>query len=286
LDGHRVDEGYGAEILRYNREWDEAVERIFNRGHKPLPSQGELIGAVNSSSAARDVVVCAAGSLPGDLHKLWRTRDPKGYQLEYGYSCMGYEIAGGLGAKMADPSREVYVMVGDGSWLMMPSEVITSLQERLKLIIVLVDNHGFGSIGALSRSCGSAGFGTEFRARGVDGQLSGEVLEADLVAHARAFGATAVRARSVDDLRDALADARQADRTTVIVVETDPLAAVGSFESWWDVPVAQVSSMPTVQAARETYDAARSRERPFLRPAPSPNGSPDSDAASSAGRVT
>jgi 3D-(3,5/4)-trihydroxycyclohexane-1,2-dione acylhydrolase (decyclizing) len=282
LHGCRVDEAYAAEILRHNREWDEEVERIFNRGHQPLASQGEVIGAVNASSTARDVVVCAAGSLPGDLHKLWRTRDSKGYQLEYGYSCMGYEIAGGLGAKMADPSREVYVMVGDGSWLMMPSEVVTSLQEGLKLIVVLVDNHGFGSIGALSRTCGSGGFGTEFRTRGPDGQLSGGVLEVDLVAHARALGARAVRAHTVEELQGALADARHADGTTVIVVETDPLAAVGSFESWWDVPVAEVSSMPTVQAARERYDAAQSGERAFVRPAPSPNVSPESGTGSRA----
>jgi 3D-(3,5/4)-trihydroxycyclohexane-1,2-dione acylhydrolase (decyclizing) len=260
----QVDADYRREILTHNRDWDAQVEAIFNRGHEPLLSQGEVIGAVNESSRTRDVVVCAAGSLPGDLHKLWRTRDPKGYHLEYGYSCMGYEIAGGLGVKMADPTREVYVMVGDGSWLIMPSEIVTSLQEGVKLIVVLVDNHGFGSIGALSRSCGSEGFGTEFRERGVDGQLSGDVLDIDFVAHARALGANATRARTIQELGAALAQARAADRTTVVVVEVDPLAAVGSFESWWDVPVAEVSVMSTVQEARRAYEPAQARERLFV----------------------
>src|SRR5207245_9462603 len=138
-------------------KWDAEVDRMYGVRHGPPLSQGEVIGAVNCFSQPQDVVVCAAGSLPGDLHKLWRTRDPKGYHLEYGYSCMGYEIAGGLGVKMADPSREVYVMVGDGSYLMMSSEIVTSLQEGFKLNIVLLDNHGFGSIGGLSQAVGAEG---------------------------------------------------------------------------------------------------------------------------------
>src|SRR5205809_7538492 len=146
-------------------DWSHEVSRVFALGHPPLPAQSEVIGAANDLSAPRDVVVCAAGSMPGDLHKLWRTRDAKGYHVEYGYSTMGYEIAGGLGVRLADPSREVYVMVGDGSYLMMAQEIVTSIQEHAKLTIVLVDNEGFASIGGLSRSKGNAGFGTRYRYR-------------------------------------------------------------------------------------------------------------------------
>ena len=158
---------YRARAERFNKEWDAEVSRIYGLEHGPPISQGEVIGAVNAAAREQDVVACAAaGSLPGDLHKLWRTRDPKGYHLEYGYSCMGYEIAGGLGVKMARPSREVYVMVGDGSYLMMAQEIVTAVQEGYKLTIVLLDNHGFASIGGLSESVGSGGFGTYYRYRG------------------------------------------------------------------------------------------------------------------------
>src|SRR4029077_20669011 len=152
------------------QEWDREDSRLYSLGHGPLPAQSEVLGAVNELSGPRDVVVCAAGSMPGDLHKLWRTRDTKGYHVEYGYSTMGYEIAGGLGVKMADPSREVYVMVGDGSYLMMSSEIVTSIQEGHKLNIVVLDNHGFSSIGGLSQSIGSGGFGTNYRFRNETGQ--------------------------------------------------------------------------------------------------------------------
>ncbi len=155
----------GSRARRRTPEWDAEVGRLYALEHGPLPAQSEVIGTVNSFSEPEDVVVCAAGSMPGDLHKLWRTRDPKGYHVEYGYSCMGYEIAGGLGVKMAAPEREVYVMVGDGSYLMMNAEIVTSIQEDQKLTIVLVDNSGFSSIGALSRSVGAQGFGTQYRYR-------------------------------------------------------------------------------------------------------------------------
>ena len=170
--------------------WDAVVERAYHLGHGPLPAQSEVIGAVNDASGPRDVVVCAAGSMPGDLHKLWRTRDAKGYHVEYGYSCMGYEIAGGLGVKMAAPDREVYVMVGDGSYLMLSSELVTAVQEGIKLIVVLVQNHGFQSIGSLSRSVGVQGFGTRYRYRDPEsGQLDGEFLPVDLAANAASLGA-------------------------------------------------------------------------------------------------
>jgi 3D-(3,5/4)-trihydroxycyclohexane-1,2-dione acylhydrolase (decyclizing) len=243
------------------RDWDREVQRVYTLGHGPLPSQGEVIGAVNDAAAARDVVVCAAGSLPGDLHKLWRTRDPRGYHLEYGYSCMGYEVAGALGVKLAAPEREVFAMVGDGSWLMMSSEIVTALQEDVKLIVVLIDNGGYASIGGLSESLGGGGFGTRARHRGPDGQLSGAPLRIDFVANARSLGVDAVHAPTVEALRGALAEARRSPRSTVIVIQTDREARVGGYGSWWDVPPAAVSDAPEVQEARRAYEEARLRQR-------------------------
>ena len=265
LAGYRVSDGYSQLVARYRKEWDEESERLFNVHHGPPLSQGEVIGAVNRASRPEDVVVCAAGSLPGDLHKLWNTRNPKGYHLEYGYSCMGYEIAGGLGVKMADPSREVYVMVGDGSYLMMSSEIVTSIQEGYKLTIVLLDNHGFSSIGGLSQAVGSGGFGTDYRFRQrASGQLDGDVLPVDFVASACGLGAHASRAITRDDLIKGLEDARNRQKTTVIVVETDKEERVPGYESWWDVPIAEVSEEASVRAAREEYEKAVKRERMFL----------------------
>jgi 3D-(3,5/4)-trihydroxycyclohexane-1,2-dione acylhydrolase (decyclizing) len=222
-----------------------------------------VLGAVNAASAPADVVVCAAGAMPGDLHKLWRTRDPKGYHVEYGYSCMGYEIAGGLGVKMAAPEREVYVLVGDGSYLMLSSEIVTSVQEGLKLTIVLVDNRGYNSIGSLSRALGTDGFGTLFRYRRngslpVDSDGSTDYLPVDLAANAQSLGAHVIRAGSVDELRTALEDAKQQDRTTVIAIEVDRYEGVPGYESWWDVPVAEVSTVESVRDARKQYEKARS----------------------------
>ena len=264
LGGWAVPQAWRDAAARFNREWDQEVEGIHRRGHGPPPSQGEIVGAANRSAAPRDVVVCAAGSLPGDLHKLWRTRDPKGYHVEYGYSCMGYEVAGGLGVKMAAPEREVYVMVGDGSWLMMSSDLITAIQEGYKLIVVLIDNHGFASIGGLSASLGSAGFGTEYRYRTPEGGLSGEHLPVDLAANAASLGACVLRASSVAELDAALAEARRMDRTVVVHVEADREARVGSYECWWDVPVAEVAEDPSVREARLAYERSRSAERWYL----------------------
>ncbi len=263
LQGHRVDPAYAETAARLNREWDAEVERLYAGEAGGGMTQAQVIGVVNGSAEPRDVVVCAAGSMPGDLHKLWRTRDPKGYHVEYGYSCMGYEVAGGLGVKLADPGREVIVMVGDGSWLMMSSEIATSIQEGVRLTVVLIDNRGFGSIGGLSRSLGSEGFGTAYRARGADDQLSGPPLGLDLAANAASLGARGVRVESAAALAEELHRARTAERTTVIVVDCDPTRGVGSYESWWDVPVAEVSTMPAVAAARAGYERERARERPF-----------------------
>ena len=270
LRGYAVDASYRDLAARLNTDWDREVDRLYHLGHGPLPAQSEVIGAVNDAAGPRDVVVCAAGSMPGDLHKLWRTRDPKQYHVEYGYSCMGYEIAGALGVKMAAPDREVFAMVGDGSYLMMSSEIVTAVQEGIKLIIVLVDNHGFNSIGGLSRSLGTDGFGTQYRFRkngslGLDSEKApGAVLPIDLAANAASLGADAVRVRSVDELRGALERAKQATRTSLICVEVDRYEGVPSYESWWDVPVAEVATVEAVQAARLEYEKARKKEQRYL----------------------
>ena len=264
LGPYQVPDEHRARASEFNREWDREVARLYGLEHGPPISQSELIGAVNRAAGPRDVVVCAAGSLPGELHKLWRSRDPKSYHLEYGYSCMGYEIAGGLGVKMAAPDREVYVLVGDGSYLMMNSEIVTSLQEGYKLTIVLVDNHGFSSIGGLSQSVGSGGFGTQYRYRNPQtGQLDGERLPIEFAANARSLGAHAIQAQDLPSLQAALEQAKAYDRTTVVVIETDPEQRVPGYESWWDVPVAEVAEMESVRAAREAYVRALGRERPL-----------------------
>jgi 3D-(3,5/4)-trihydroxycyclohexane-1,2-dione acylhydrolase (decyclizing) len=260
LRGFQVEASYSARLQSLRAAWEKEVDRIYHLDVGPPISQGEVIGVVNEVSEARDVVVCAAGSLPGDLHKLWRTRDPKGYHLEYGYSCMGYEIAGGLGVKMAAPEREVYVLVGDGSYLMMAQEIVTSLQESYKLNIVVLDNHGFSSIGGLSRACGNQGMGTEYRYRR-NGKLAGEPISVDFAANAKSLGACAVRARTRDELRQALIDARRHPQTSVIVIETAYDQRVPGYESWWDVPIAEVSVSESVRAARAKYVQAREKER-------------------------
>ena len=261
LGSHRVSTPYAQEISRLRAEWNAEVDRTYARRVGPPLSQGEVIGLLNSTLGPKDVIVCAAGSLPGDLHKLWRTRDPKGYHLEYGYSCMGYEIAGGLGVKMADPSREVYVLVGDGSYLMMSQEIVTSLQENVKLNIVLLDNHGFSSIGSLSRACGSGGFGTEYRRR--DWGQPGEIIKVDFAANAASLGAYAVKAQTYDQLAEALITAKRQPQTSVVVVETDYHDCVPGYDSWWDVPIGEVSEMQSVQQARRSYTEASKRERYF-----------------------
>jgi 3D-(3,5/4)-trihydroxycyclohexane-1,2-dione acylhydrolase (decyclizing) len=266
LAGYRIDDDYSSRIASLKQQWEAEVERLFNLHHGPPISQSEVIGLVNNFSHPEDVVVCAAGSLPGDLHKLWRTRNPKGYHLEYGYSCMGYEIAGGLGIKMADPSREVYVMVGDGSYLMMSQEIVTSIAEGVKLTIVIHDNHGFSSIGGLSQAVGSAGFGTDYKYRHADtGQLDGEYLPVDLAANAASLGAHTIRAATREELQSALEEARRQDHTTAIVVEVDKEARVPGYESWWDVPIAEVSEVEAVKRARAEYDKRVKNERYFLK---------------------
>ncbi len=266
LDGWSVDTGYTERAGELARAWDATVEQAYTMGHGPLPAQSEVIGVVNEVSGPRDVVVCAAGSMPGDLHKLWRTRDPKGYHVEYGYSCMGYEVAGGLGIKLACPDRDVYVMVGDGSYLMMAQELVTAVQEHVKIIVVLVQNHGFHSIGDLSETLGSQRFGTRYRYRDRSGRLHGDTLPIDLAANAESLGATVLRATTIEDFRARLRDAQEVDGPVVVHVETDPLVNAPSSQSWWDVPVSGVAALDSTRQARKTYDDHKAEQRPFLRP--------------------
>lgn len=265
LQGYRVPNDLSQRVATFKNEWETEVDRIYNLGHRPILSQGEVIGAVNTFSAPQDVMICAAGSMPGDLHKLWRTRDPKGYHMEYGYSCMGYEIAGGLGIKMADPTREVYVMVGDGSYLMMAQEIATSVQEGIKLTIMLLNNHGFASIGGLSNAVGAHEYGTKYRMRNPQtGQLDGELIPTDLATNAESLGAIVLRPEGKEGLLKALAEAKTYDRTTVIAIDVDREIRVPGYESWWDVPIAEVSTVEGVDQTRKEYEKMLKKEKYFL----------------------
>jgi 3D-(3,5/4)-trihydroxycyclohexane-1,2-dione acylhydrolase (decyclizing) len=284
LRGWHVSEAYRSRAEKLNRAWDREVHRLYHplgapaslpasRKAKDSParmpalpvSQAEVIGAVNDFARPRDVVMCAAGSLPGDLHRLWRTRDPKGYHLEYGYSCMGYEVAGGLGIKLAAPDREVYVMVGDGSWLMMSSELVTAVQEGIKLTIVLLDNHGFQSIGGLSQAIGNGSFGVRYKQRNPKtGQLDGANVPVDFAANARSLGAHVIAVRDIPELKAALVQARRQKRSTVIVIETDSEKRAPGYDSWWDVPISEVSTMASVKKARREFEREVRKERYFL----------------------
>ena len=265
LKEYKVTAEYQSQIAILKEKWEQEVDRLFHLDNQPLPAQSEVIGAIWESAAPQDVLVSAAGSHPGDLHKLWRAHQPNTYHLEYGYSCMGYEIPGALGVKMADPSREVYAFVGDGTYLMIPSEIVTAVQEGVKVIIVLVNNHGFASIGGLSQSLGSSGFGTRYRTRDPkSGQLEGEYLPVDFAANARSLGAEAISACTMEEFRQGLQDARKATKTTVIVVETEREVRVPGYDSWWDVAVAETSTMEEVKKARADYEEAVKKERYFL----------------------
>ncbi|HMD81645.1 MAG TPA: thiamine pyrophosphate-dependent enzyme, partial [Anaerolineales bacterium] len=269
LGDYHVEGKHEAGARALHDEWENEVQRIYDIRNEPLVSQGELIGAVNDAGDPDAVMVCAAGSLPGDLHKLWRSRHPKQYHLEYGYSCMGYEIAGGLGIKMADPEREVYVLVGDGSYLMLSADIVTSIQEGFKLTIVLMDNKGYKSIGALSRSLGSQGFGTRYvfpenHALPDDTAESVKTLPVDFAANARSLGAHVIQCETYMDFLTALETAKGIKHTTVIYIENDRYVGVPGYESWWDVPIAESSEIDSVKKARADYEQAVKKERYFL----------------------
>ncbi|GAA4936666.1 3D-(3,5/4)-trihydroxycyclohexane-1,2-dione acylhydrolase (decyclizing) [Actinoplanes utahensis] len=265
LHGRRFSADYREQVAAWNRRVDDAYRGRGGSGD--LPTQAEVIGVVNEACGARDVVVQAAGSLPGDLQRLWRARDPKQYHVEYGYSCMGFEIAGALGIKLADPGREVFALVGDGSYLMMAQEIATAVAEGLKLIVVIVQNHGFASIGGLSEQVGSQRFGTAYRYRNPrSGDYDGPRLPVDLAMNAESLGAAVIRCRGIADLVEGVKTARDAARLTVLHIETGPEPSAPSSEAWWDVPVAEVATLQTTRDAHGGYLAGKRDQRHHLRP--------------------
>ena len=278
LEGCAVEEGYRERQARLWSEWDAAVEAAHHPGPEVtdalapgLLTQGQVLGAVNELTDPRDVVLCAAGSMPGDLHKLWRVRDRKAYHVEYGYSCMGYEVPASIGIRLADPTRDVFAMVGDGGYLMMPTELVTAVQERVKVVVVLVQNHGFHSIGSLSESLGSQRFGTSYRYRSAGtGRLDGERLPVDLAANARSLGAHVIEVHSLRELEQAIEEAKAAPADggpVVIHVETDPLVPAPDSASWWDVPVSAVADLDSTREAYAEYQEHKRAQRPLLAPA-------------------
>jgi 3D-(3,5/4)-trihydroxycyclohexane-1,2-dione acylhydrolase (decyclizing) len=282
LGGYRVGADLEQKVAAEKQRWNGIVDEAFDTRHTPLPAQNEIIGATSRAMDAADVVICAAGSLPGDLHKMWRVRDPFGYHVEYAYSCMGYEIPGGLGVKRAvlaeaaregTQARDVVVMVGDGSYLMMHTELVTAVAERIKLIVVLIQNHGYASIGSLSEMLGSQRFGTQYRALNEEQHSfdEGETLPVDLALNAESLGVKVIRVepgeKVIAELEQAIRDAKAAPEGTgpiLIHVESDPLLDAPSSESWWDVPVSQVSELDSTKQAFQTYTDHKARQRKLL----------------------
>ncbi|WP_434770796.1 3D-(3,5/4)-trihydroxycyclohexane-1,2-dione acylhydrolase (decyclizing) [Curtobacterium flaccumfaciens] len=264
-----VEPGYASEIASLKAAWDAAVDGAFALSGADLPGQPEIIGAVQSVSDPRDVVIQAAGSLPGDLHKLWRVRDELGYHVEYAFSCMGYEIAGGIGVRRGAPDRDAIVMVGDGSYLMLHTELVTAVAEGIKIIVVLIQNHGYASIGHLSETVGSERFGTKYRYLDeTESFENGEPLPVDLAANARSYGVDVIEVQpgpdSIEDLKAALRQAKANDHTTLVHINSDPLVYAPEGDGWWDVPVAQTSTLPSTQAARAEYEQQVATQRPLL----------------------
>ena len=267
LNDYRVDEKYNQRISKMNKAWDDEVTKIYAEGNGTVPpiDQAVVIGTLNSFMNEEDIMINASGSAPGDLHKLWRATNPKNFHLEYGYSTMGYEIAAGLGAKMAAPEKEIYVICGDGGYLMNNHEIITSIQEGYRFTILLLNNNGYASIGGLSESIGSERFGTKYLYREEkSGQLSGQTLPVDLAKNAESLGAIVIKATDAASLNEALASAKQQQRTTVIYIETHLHRTVKGYNAWWEVPVAEVSTSSTVQKAYETYKENKKQQRIFL----------------------
>ncbi|PYY56017.1 3D-(3,5/4)-trihydroxycyclohexane-1,2-dione acylhydrolase (decyclizing) [Curtobacterium sp. MCSS17_011] len=264
-----VEPGYASEIASLKAAWDAAVDGAFAPSGADLPGQPEIIGAVQSVSDPRDVVIQAAGSLPGDLHKLWRVRDELGYHVEYAFSCMGYEIAGGIGVRRGAPDRDAIVMIGDGSYLMLHTELVTAVAEGIKIIVVLIQNHGYASIGHLSETVGSERFGTKYRYLDeTESFENGEPLPVDLAANARSYGVDVIEVQpgpdSIEDLKAALRQAKANDHTTLVHINSDPLVYAPEGDGWWDVPVAQTSTLPSTQAARAEYEQQVATQRPLL----------------------
>ncbi len=271
LAGYSTSADYQAEATAKAKAWDDEVVASHNSGfgaeHGVL-AQSEVLGAVDEVMAARDVVVCAAGSLPGDLHGMWRTRDRKGYHVEYGFSCMGYEIPGGIGIRMAAPDRDVFITVGDGSYLMMPTELVTAVQEGIKVIVVLLQNHGYASIGSLAESVGVQRFGTKYRYRNTkSGRLDGGLLPVDLATNAESLGIRVYRTKTKAELVEALKQAKAGDVPAMVHIDTDLEHQSPSGDGWWDVPVAAVSTLDVTVDAKVAYDKHKATQRSYLRPA-------------------
>ncbi|WP_432512195.1 3D-(3,5/4)-trihydroxycyclohexane-1,2-dione acylhydrolase (decyclizing) [Kineococcus sp. SYSU DK001] len=267
LAGFSTPDAYRERAARLNREWDAVVSEFYGSGigeRTGLLAQAEVIGAVDEVVSDRDVVVCAAGSLPGDLHCMWRSRDPKQYHVEYGYSCMGYEIPGGIGVALAAPDRDVFITVGDGSYLMSPTELVTAVQEGVKVIVVLLQNHGFASIGALSEQHGSQRYGTKYRRRSESGRLDGDKLPVDLAANAESMGVRTLRPTNRKELVEALHDAKASSESTVVYVETDLYSEAPDGGGWWDVPVSEVSHLESTRTARTWYEGKKAAQRPLI----------------------
>ncbi len=256
LGSYRAPEAWRSQARSGKEAWTSAAASVTAASNAERPTDAQVIGAVQRASVPTDTVVCAAGGLPGELHKLWNAAQPGGYHLEYGYSCMGYEIPGGIGVKMAQPKREIIVLVGDGSYLMMNSEIATSVMLGIKIIVVVLDNRGFACINRLQRATGGESFNNLLQhAQHVT------LPDIDFRAHAQSLGANAVKAQSLSELEGAVAQARKADKTSVIVIDTDPIASTEAGGSWWDVAVPEVSERAEVRAARKGYEAALGQQR-------------------------
>ncbi|MEF3113137.1 3D-(3,5/4)-trihydroxycyclohexane-1,2-dione acylhydrolase (decyclizing) [Streptomyces chrestomyceticus] len=258
LSGHRVPQAYEAEYGAAKARWESLVDAAYAApDDSARPSQTQVLGALDAIVGDQDVIINAAGSLPGDLHKLWRARSRRQYHLEYGYSCMGYEIPAAIGVRLAAPDRPVWALVGDGTYLMMPTEIVTAVQEGVNINIVLVQNHGYASIGGLSEQTGGERFGTAYRYRAADASYTGDPLPVDLAANAASLGMHVIRAATVGDLRAALAAARADERPTCVYVETataDTVPGAPAAQAWWDVPVAEIATRPAAVEARKDYD--------------------------------
>ncbi|MFB8378398.1 3D-(3,5/4)-trihydroxycyclohexane-1,2-dione acylhydrolase (decyclizing) [Paenibacillus taichungensis] len=263
LQGRQYHSGYGtSEIADLRDEWNTEVDRLYGLKHEAGLAQTTAVGVINRTIDPSSVIVCAAGSLPGDLHRLWRASAPKTYHMEYGFSCMGYEVSGAFGAALAEPDREVYAMVGDGSYLMLHSELVTSLQEQKKMTILLFNNNGFQCIHNLQREHGSDGFGNEFRYRESEsGRLTGDYMPMDFAAHARSLGAKAYKAETTEQLEQAIIDARNEIVTTLIEIPVVPGTNAGGYDSWWNVGVPEVSNEEKVVTAHHAMQANRAKAR-------------------------
>ncbi len=265
LADHNVSAEYRAEVEQAADGWRREVDRIIEIQDAPTLSQAETIGIVNAAAGDHHVVVNAAGSMPGDLHRLWRPSDPKAYDLEYGNSCMGYEVGGALGAKMADPSRDVFCFIGDGTFLLSSQEIMTAVQEGLKLTVLLVDNYGYGSIAALSETRGSQAFACRFTHRDEEGQFTDDDrVGIDLAANAASYGAAVLTASTAAELKKALDEAEAIENTVVVYVKVDAKGRFGGSGAWWDVPVPQVSELDSTQQARKEYEAEAAGQRLYL----------------------